>query len=59
MTSAGKGEHMEMRKRSISMASENRTNTVEDIIALPEGQRAELLFPEWSDSKSVQRLCSD
>ena len=39
MTSAGKGEHMEMRKRSISMASENRTNTVEDIIALPEGQR--------------------
>jgi hypothetical protein len=39
VTSAGKGEHMEMRKRSISMASENRTNTVEDIIALPEGQR--------------------
>ena len=28
------------------MASENRTNTVEDIIALPEGQRAELFDGE-------------
>lgn len=37
---------MEMRKRSISMASENRTYTVEDIIALPEGQRAELFDGE-------------
>lgn len=33
---------MEMRRRDYPMASEDRAYTVEDIIALPEGQRAEL-----------------